>query len=77
MSAPNAKGIDTEAGVTGWELALVTTASSSDNAANQSKLVFLYHFSSPLTFKHNELSKLLAFYRDSMVSRLKFVIVSS
>ena len=36
----------TAAGVTGWELALVTTTSSNDSALSQSKLVFLlslYH----------------------------------
>lgn len=34
----NSNGLDKEAGVTGWELALVTNPSSNGNALNQSKL---------------------------------------
>lgn len=37
-SSENGKALDMEAGVTGWELALVTTTSSNDSALNQSKL---------------------------------------
>eukprot|EP00250_Pteridium_aquilinum_P013227 c21214_g1_i1 orf=237-1928(+) len=37
-SAESEKGLDMAVGVTGWELALVTTTSSSDSALNQSKL---------------------------------------
>ena len=45
-STPNSIEPDTTAGVTGWELALVTTTSSNDSAVKQSKLVFLLYLSS-------------------------------
>eukprot|EP00250_Pteridium_aquilinum_P002305 c12503_g1_i1 orf=120-1826(+) len=37
-AAANGPGLDMEAGVTGWELALVTTTSSNDSAISQSKM---------------------------------------
>ncbi|MCO5601015.1 hypothetical protein L7F22_055131 [Adiantum nelumboides] len=37
-SVENGKALDMETGVTGWELALVTTTSSNDSALSQSKL---------------------------------------
>lgn len=41
-SVENGRGLDMEAGATGWELALVTTTSSNDSALSQSKLVWLF-----------------------------------
>jgi hypothetical protein len=61
-------GMTAGAGVSGWELALVTTASSNDSALSQSKLVILLSFTSLVTSSNDSalsISKVVVLLRLS------------